>query len=195
MRRDGFTIVELLVAAALLLVILGALGALYVSTTRAYRTNQEVTSAAAQMRSAVEAIQRDFSQAGFTGRSRTALGEPFGLDLGNQVCLTAADGEEQCGRNVETLRISYATDSEAGGLTQVAYTVEDDLLLQESGGGAPLPLAENIAGLDLLRYVRADGSTSADLSSRPADTRGLELRLRYLQGGQERSEEFTVVAQ
>jgi len=188
--RSGFTVVELLVAAAVLLIILGALGAIYVATSRAYETNRAVTAAAGQMRGAIAALQRDVSQAGFTGRDPAALGalSPFQYELGPDSCF---DG--RCGRELEGLTVRYVVSAETGGLHTVRYSVTDGYLLQSTGGGIDLPLAEGITGLDAMNYVRADGSTSSTLDAPPADVKGLELRIRFLQGQMELAEHFTVV--
>lgn len=188
--RSGFTVVELLVAAAILLLILGALGALYVTTTRAYETNRAMTAASAQLRGAVESIQRDVAQAGFTGRDPGALGvlRPLDYVLGDEVCV-----EDECGRELQRLTTRYVVAAETGGLQTVSYSVEDDYLMQSTIAGFDVPLAEGITGLDALRFIRADGSSSSAVNPAPADVEGLVLRLRYLQGDSERSENFTVV--
>src|SRR5690554_2305197 len=63
----GFTLVELLISAAILMILLAVLGAMFSSTRRAYETNREVTASAGQLRSAVNAIQNDLAAAGFVG--------------------------------------------------------------------------------------------------------------------------------
>jgi len=192
-KQAGITLVELLIAAAILLLLLAAVSALYLVSTRAYETNREVTASAAQLRTAIQAIQSDFGQAGFTGRDQESLAgaAPLTFGLGEPYCL---DGEEPpCARQLDWLTLRYAADPESSTVRTVSYSVEGGELLQASDGAGPLPIAEGINGLDAIAFIRDSRNLATVHASPPADLAGFSLRLRYQQSGTERSEEFSVV--
>ena len=133
-KQAGITLVELLIAAAILLLLLAAASALYLVSTRAYETNREVTASAAQLRTAIQAIQSDFGQAGFTGRDVESLAgaTPLTFELGDPYCL---NGEESpCARQLDWLTLRYATDPESSTVRTV------QLPERERASGKPIPV-------------------------------------------------------
>ncbi len=181
--NSGFTLLELLIAAGILVVLLGTLGGMYVSSTRAYETNRAVTEASGQLRTAVQAIQRDFSQAGYAGTATEASFQALDFDLGEST-------DQRFPVNSLTLRyMEHASDTAE---TAITYEVTEGRLVRHPAGQDPQPLAEGIDGLFVTAFVLPEGMSTTNPQT-PAGTQGLELLLAYTQGSGERIEEFRVV--
>lgn len=183
--ESGFTLVELLISAAILIVMLMALGGIYVSTHRAYETNRAVTASAGQLRSAIEALQYDLALAGYCVQEACSFG---GTPL--EVSTSVADGQ----RVVSEITAKYQeTRYGAGSVISVGFRVEDERLLR-SQGGSEVSIADGVSRLLLLGYRSSDDVNAARVFARPAAEliSGIDLRLEYFQGGALRTEDFTV---
>jgi Tfp pilus assembly protein PilW len=189
-REAGLTLVEMLVAAAILMTILGALGGLLVSTNRAYEANRSVTTGAGQLRSAVQAIAYDVGLAGFCGvTSACELGTPLVVE-------TVDEGGD---RTVTSLTTSYTENRYGAGDTvvTVAYGVVNGSLMRSENGAAAVAIAGDIEALKLIGYrSRADLDPVVRFTRPAADVLvGIDLRLDYLQGQTLASQQFTVLLQ
>jgi len=181
--QSGFTLLELLIAGAILVVLLSTLGGMYVSSSRAYETNRAVTEASGQLRTAVQAIQRDFSQAGFAGRHVSAGFEALDFQLGQQV---------EDSHPLVSLTVRYAEAADDMSATAVTYSVENGILWRQREDSQAQPIAEGVAALAVIGFVSGFSADPSPAPISPQSTKGLELRLTYVQGGAERVEEFTV---
>lgn len=189
-REAGLTLVEMLIAAAILMVMLGALGGILVATNRAYETNRAVTHGSGQLRSAVQAMQYDVGLAGFCGVT-SGCGHETPLSI-----TTVDDGGD---RSVVSMASRYTENRYGAGeaAVEVVYSVADGSLLRSENGASPVEIAQGIAGLKLVGY-----RSSADLDPvvrfiRPAaeELVGVDLRIDYLQGATVSTEQFTVLLQ
>lgn len=193
-RTSAFTLVELLIAGAMLIVLLGALGSMFVSTLGANRANREATAASGQLRSAIESIQYDVSMAGFRGVDGGAADRHVadGLTISFDASVTSDDD----GRRIDALSTRYYetryTSDGTPTLHDVSYRVSDDRLTRRVGSADDVPVAEGIVGLDLIHYRRSSGSKSSPFAAPPGDLTGIDLRLTYRQGDTVRDEEFSV---
>lgn len=189
MNRSGMTIVELLVSAAILLIILSLVGGGFISSRRGYETNRQVTIAAGQLRAAVEGLQYDLSLAGFCGMQDGCVfvSEPL------QVNTTDVDGV----RVVTSVTSQYRENRYTGGgevSVRVMYRVADGKLLRSVAGESEVTLADGISRLVLVGYRNRSQPTAVPQVLRPpaAELSGVVLRLEYSQGAALRTEDFTV---
>lgn len=194
--NNGFTLVELLIAAAILVILLGVLGALFGSTRRAYETNRDATASAGQLRSAVNAIQQDLAAAGFVGSRPDLIAAGTGLDITwcSDSQGRACGGYQNRDREVGALTVRYVEtfDDAGANAVTVTYTVEDGQLLRTVNGQTHT-LASGIVALDIVNYRRATGTPWRAVGNQPpGDWAGLDLRLHYERGGGIQSEDFTV---
>ncbi len=187
-RSGGFTVVELLIASAILLVLLATLGSVYVSTRRAYEVNRTVTSSSARIQAAIEAIQYDIGLAGYCGDpSECAVGaSPLAVDTETQ------DGVQV----VKSLTSQYEESryQASPSVQSVEFEVDDGQLFR-AVGGQRVPVAEGVDRLVLLGYRRSD-DVSGTLRTGPVDhstVRALDLRLELTQDGRSTHQDFTVV--
>lgn len=193
-RAGGFTLTELLVASSVMLTLLAALGALFVSSSRAYETNRATSSVAGQLRSAIHALQYDVSMAGFPGLDDGAAGRHVGTPLRVTLASAGPSGDaswtvtEITSRYVET-RFGQGTPA----VRDVSYRVHDGTLeRREDADGPFVGIADGILDMRLVRYRREGTSTAAPTASIPPDLTGLDLRIVYRQGTAERAEDVSV---
>lgn len=189
--RQGFTIVELLIATAIFLTILTALGSLFVSSHRASNANRDLVASSAQVLSAIQAIQYDVSMAGYRGVDAGAGDR----SVTNPVALTVeADGGTA--PRITELIVRYFEDRYVGGsptFIEVTYQVDQQgRLLRNSNGGASVQLAAGIESLRLLNYRRTGSSVRAPGDVMPDDLTGLDLQITYNQGKATIDENFSV---
>lgn len=190
MNRRGMTVVELLVAAAILLTILSIVGGNLLSTRRGYEANKEVATAAGQLRAAIERLQYDLSLAGFCGMQDACT---FGS---SPVQVQTSSGGSGL-RIIESITSTYRENRFTGGgevQREVTYRVENGKLLRSSSGEGEIAIADGISQLVLVGYRNRKGPTAATMSQRPPadELGGIVLRLDYVQRDSTESEEFTV---
>lgn len=73
-RQSGFTIVELLVASVIMVIILGALGGLFLSTSKAYRANDKVSALQQNADAAGQLLSYEVELAGYRGSDNSTNG-------------------------------------------------------------------------------------------------------------------------
>ena len=170
-RIAGFTLVELLVAAAIFVTLLVVLSALFVGTTRAYRVNEAVTERQQDTQAAIALFQEELSLAGYRGVCGSATSNAFGQPTFEVAKGSAADTDP----GDDLIRIRYYDDrysgSACGTLRTVAFSAGTDdagrpsLMLQSDGIGAPTPIIAGVSGLRLFGYVDTSGGLTATMPS------------------------------
>jgi type II secretory pathway pseudopilin PulG len=76
-RQGGFTFVELLVAGTIMILLLSALGSLFVNTSRAYRVNDEVSERQQSADAAAQLLSYEIGLAGYRGSDQAAITRTF----------------------------------------------------------------------------------------------------------------------
>ncbi|HRP48052.1 MAG TPA: prepilin-type N-terminal cleavage/methylation domain-containing protein [Trueperaceae bacterium] len=189
--RQGFTIVELLIATAIFLTVLTALGSLFVSSHRASNANRDLVASSAQVLSAIQAIQYDVSMAGYRGVDAGA-GDRTVVDP----VVVTVDTSGGAAPQVTELTVRYFEDRYVGGgaaLTEVTYQVDEQgRLLRGANGDTPVLLATGIESLRLLNYRRTGSNVRAPGDVMPDDLTGLDLQIAYKQGKATIDENFSV---
>jgi len=191
-RRHGFTILELLLAGAILSVMLAALGALFAGTSRAYSTNEAVSADISQLRGAIQSLRHDVGLAGYCGVTADcpALADPLSIEI-------AATGAP-C-RAIEGLHLMYVEDRFTGGASAtrtVSFRLTGGQLERRQDAGAFVAIADGIHGFDFCGYRARSDADGALRFTRPdpGDLLSVELRLRYQRAGSIDTERFAVAA-
>ena len=184
-RNAGITVVELLIASAILMVLLGSLGGILVSTRRGYETNRQVSAASAQLQSAIAAMQYDIGLAGYCPDPSTCSlsGDSMELSLGEDDVVTSI-----------TSRYEETRFTGSGAVVQsITYSVSDGHLVRAMGSDMAT-VADGITRLELVGYRSRQESPSTLLSNRPSaeDLSGIDLRVFYQRDGRTLSEDFTI---
>lgn len=78
--RQGFTVVELLIASLVFLVLLGALGGMLVSSTRGYEANARASEAIQDSEAVLQLLRYDIGLAGYRGLELGQSSRSFELD-------------------------------------------------------------------------------------------------------------------
>lgn len=182
---------ELLVAAAVLMLLLGVLGALLLSTRRAYQTNQATSASAGQVRSAIEFIEYDVSLAGYGIQSGSAI-------TAESCAGSSCNPEGVTGNVLANLSVNYVEDRfTATGETEmsVVYVVQDGHLVRclnpvtECSLDSGSAIAAGVVALEVSNWRTSSGGTAEAL---PSDVSGVDLELHYRQADGIRSERFSV---
>lgn len=192
-RRRGMTLVELLIAGAILTVLLGALGSLFASSRRAYEANAGMTAGAGQVQSAIQVLQYDASLAGYCGVDEACA------PLADAITIAIDAGDGPC-HPVTALEIRYVEDrfTAAGPTPQlVRYTLDAEARLARSvAGAAAVPIAADIEAFEFCGYRARSDAAGALRFSRPAagDLLGVEFRFVYGRGAVSSATERFAVA-
>ena len=196
LRSQGFTLVELIVAMAMVSLVMAAIYSVFVRSNRVYISQEQVVAAQQEARSAMEILGREIRMAGFIA----ANNQPGGLDL-----ITAAAWAGTPGSAIEvatvntplkTTILAFKSDLDGDGATDaVRYiyyhsdhatanrrnTLTRQVLTWSGGawndpsGAGEQTFLENIQNLTLT-YQLADGTT-ATAPGNPGDIRGVVLSL------------------
>lgn len=184
----GITIVEMLIASTILVVVLGSLGGLYVSSSRAYQTNRAVTASSGQLRSAVQALQYDVSLAGYCGVSADCeLADPLSLEV-------QSVGDTRIVTSLVSAYVETRYSASAAPVT-VRYTVAKGRLWRSQDGSDPVAIAAGVSSLELLGYLDRSASDPNQHVYRrppPGQLSGLRLRLNYALNGAAAAESFSI---
>lgn len=153
--KDGFTIVELMIALLIGGVVLGGVVSAFLSQHKSYLVQDDNVFMQENMRSAVEIMTRDLRMIGY---------DPDGLGAG--ITAVAADS------------LTFTKGDDAGGIETIIYSLydaygdNDSDLGRNFNGGGQTPVAENIEALDFV-YLNESGAVTATL----ADIRTIQFAL------------------
>lgn len=175
-------------AASILVVILGSLGSLLVSSSRAYETNRQVTASSGQLRAALDALEYDISLAGYCGVAGSAceLSDPLVIQY----------SETNGVRLVTRLDVAYTENRyvDAPAVQRVTYEVAEGKLFRRVGEDTPSTVAEGVVNLVLLGF-RSQADTTPQLRfnlPEEGNLAGLDLRLEYQRGQDHMNEDLTI---
>lgn len=196
--HSGFTIVELLVASVIMVIILGALGSLFLSTSKAYRVNDKVSALQQNADAAGQLLSYEVELAGYRGSDNSTNGFdgrkfltaiPFGTELipATTLKITAI----AFSATPDKIAVSYYEDrftstSADPTKTSVQFSVDtgnNNLDRHASGETYAQPAIEDVKNLKVLRYIRKDGKECNTVTpatpTTPSDLAGLRLELTF----------------
>lgn len=166
MRRRGFTLVEVLVALAILVVILGLAIRYFTSNAELARETQARSELQDRVRMVMQVVSGDLQMAGATYWNQGAENRGFTLPSGH--VLEGIDGGPK-----DSIKLSYVTSLRAPSQAcrSVEYAFQGDTLLRSDVNATPTsgrdclapdpsfqPLADGIAALDI-RYLCSNGQS------------------------------------
>jgi type IV pilus assembly protein PilW len=157
-RKNGFTLIEMLVAMLIAFVILGGIYVVYTSQQRSYRTTEDVTALQQNIRGAMFFLEREIRMAGYD----PLLSENFTrIDAqANRISFTLDDNLT----GVATPLNPDPTDGNGAldpGET-FTYALNGTQLRRDHGNG-PEVIAENVSGL-AFQYFDRNGNAVAPAS-------------------------------
>jgi type IV pilus assembly protein PilW len=142
-KQKGITLIELLVALAILGIVIGAVYRLFIAQTKAYNIQDQVVEVQQNVRGAMEILLRDLRMTGYDNESN-------GPTLSTPVFVP--------GDHSITVRYEYN-----GAQYQVQYRRDagSSILYRNDGGGEQL-LLENVDALDFTYGIDTDGNGTVD---------------------------------
>lgn len=167
-RRAGFTLVELLVAGTIMLLILGALGNLFISSSRAYRVNDRVSDRQQLAEAATQLLTYEIGLAGYRGSDQSASARKFetavllGLVPVPESTLIITKGASAT--DPDTVTVRYYEDRFVSSTAKrtVAFTTAKDsdnaYNLYRTQDGDKKPAILGIKNLKVVKYIKKDGT-------------------------------------
>jgi prepilin-type N-terminal cleavage/methylation domain-containing protein len=152
-RRSGFTLLELLIAAAIMTIILAALGALFASSSQAHRTTVRVTERQQEAEAAIQLLVHEIGLAGYRGVGQHDPNRTFGGD-GRTLVITHGSGTAP-----DTVQIRYFEDRFSPGERLVVFGVNTArrTIFRQEGTGEAHDIVSNVTNLQVIQYIRRDG--------------------------------------
>jgi type IV pilus assembly protein PilW len=155
----GFTIVELLVYIAMLLVVIGALYSILTTNTRSYSSQENKVAMVQDLRATMELITTEIRMAGY---DPTGIGDVGFID----------DGNDNWDTDGTSIRFTMDTDGDGAIATSedINYYLNGSaqLVRREQGDATEQVLAENITALGF-QYGFEDGDTDDEPNETDAD--------------------------
>lgn len=182
--QQGFTLVELLVAATIMALILSALGSLFVSTNRAYRANDEVSERQQSADAAAQLLSYEIGLAGYRGSTPSNVQNS--TFAATERTLSITKGASATTSDAITVRYYEDRFNSSPVKTMVTFNAAKDgnnifnLYRHNHAETAKQPAIQFIQNLKVLSYIRKDGSEGA--SATQATLSGLRLELTFTDG-------------
>ncbi len=159
MNDDGFTVVELLITAAIFIVILSALGALLVSSTRAYGTTAARSDAIQDSEAVLQLMRYEVAMAGYRGLGADTYAQPFTTGAAESIVVNrTSTGDELTMRYFEDRYLSGADTGERVVTFRVDSATNTLVRVEGRPGGAGTTfttelLVGNIASMEVVELV------------------------------------------
>lgn len=171
-QQKGTTLVEMLIALAMLVIVLAAITALLRSTTRAYALNQELSEAHAQTETTRQQLRYDLSLAGYRGTDFSQFESNGFSGATASITQGTSPGES----DAVTVRFFEDRYGAAGSSESViTLSVQNGELVRSVNGG---PAEAVVAGLDTLKAAFIPTKAGVALASDNPPI-GLSLTLTY----------------
>lgn len=174
-NTDAFTLVEVLIAMAMVGIVMAGIYTVFISTNRAYHTQDRVVDAQQRARVGVDFMVRDIRMAGFDPQGSAGAG--IEVAQATRIRLTADMDRDGTIDEDNRERITYEFDSTSNELRQWLYETTGSVTWQT--------LIKDVSALSFT-YLDADGNTTATL----ADIRTVVISM-DVEGEDVRGEPFT----
>lgn len=197
-RTGGFTVLELVIAMAVLGVILAATTGLLRTSYRANQVNEDASSRQQEIEAAVKILSYDLSLAGYRGTTEGAFSaNTFTAPTLEVVRRGASDGinDRIIVRYFEDSERLYGATDTCGSPCTVLYDVGVDdegvrLLYRRELNADEVGIVQEVESFQVLQFIRRTGppvDVSAAASGTsvpvPADLAALNIEIRFTDGG------------
>ena len=165
--EKGFTLAEMLVAMVVAGLVMTAAYATYMTQSRSYKTNEQMTALQQNLRSAMYHLERELRMAGYN--PSVSMTVKFGFT------------------NIDADNVTFTTDSNGNGVLDTTETITysrnatENTLTREAGAGAQ-PIALNITAFSLA-YIKEDGTVAASAN----DVRSVDITITANDGNHTRT--------
>src|SRR5690606_32894270 len=189
-RDAGFTLIEMLIAGFVFALIMGALTAYFVNSTRGNRAMETVSNRQQELEAAVNVMTYDVALAGYKGTTPDEVAREF---ANPSLVVTKASGPN----NSDRLQIRYFEDSHrlfgadetCGSPCLVTYEVAEDAgtvnLYRQEGSDPEKGIVQEVEHFKVIQYILRDGS-QLDVTSAtpvPSNLAALNIEIAFATGG------------
>jgi len=164
-REQGFTLVELLVAMAIALVVIGSISSAFVSQRKIYAAQEQVSEMIQNARAAMDIISRELKMGGYDPTGAGIVGVPYS-DLQLQV-VADLNGDGDTSDANESIVYKFYDSADPS----YPYQIK-----RKTGAGNFLPLAENIQSFTFT-YWEGDGTTEVTDAAYEDDIRTIKIEV------------------
>jgi Tfp pilus assembly protein PilW len=176
----GFSLVEMLVAGAILSILLLVLTNLFVSSNKASKRVDELSDQQQQAQAARQILQYELNLAGYKGTDTGFASRTFGSD-NKSIKITKSSS----GSVPDTLEVRYYenrtyTANNSTTLRSVVFSIASDngtlSLFRKQDNSAAIPIIPDVSNLKISEYILNDNTKAVTASNNLA---GLKLNLTY----------------
>jgi len=169
-REQGFTLVELLVAMAIALVVIGSISSAFVSQRKTFAAQEQVNEMIQSARAAMDIISRELKMAGYNPTGAVIVGVPYSstqlqilADIDDDAGTGVGDGDT--GDSNENIVYKFYDSADPS----YPYQIK-----RKTGAGTFQPLAENIQSFTFT-YWKGDGVTEVTAAADEDDIRQIKI--------------------
>ena len=194
--RDGFTVIELLVASAIIAIVLGATTALLVQSYQAYRLNQTLSERQQEIEGAVKILSYDVALAGYRGSTLSDMARTFGAPTIEVLKGVSAGGSDRLIVRYfeDSGRLFSSTDS-CGSPCTVTFDVDEEegvrLLYRQEGGSPERGIVQEVESFQVVQYISRGGRectfgavVDEGCPPFPGDLAALNVQITFSDGGE-----------
>lgn len=186
-RREGVTLVELLVFMALFGVLLGVMASLVASAGSARRVTDQVNQRATTAETIAQLLSYEIGLAGYRGTGAAALGTNTFADPTLEIQRNAVDVPDAI--TVRYYEDRFLADPSSPLYVEATYSIGPNpdgvpSLLRAENGGAAAAVVTGVQSIKVALFVRRSGEVQAVAGSGviPSDLAGLSLDLALVDG-------------
>lgn len=172
--RQGFTLLEILIAMSIFLVALVALTSLFISATRGYETTERVSVRQQETSAALSVLRYELALAGYRGTCESSRSHSF----------SDPTFEVARGADTDTITVRYFEDrfpTSCGVEKEVSFYVDElpsgETALFREGAADAEAIVNNVTGIQVFRYVTEEGGLTESMPS--AGFVGISLEVRW----------------
>lgn len=176
-KQSGFTLVELLVAIAVLGILLAVLGQIFVSGARAYRATEAVTDRQQEASVASQILTYEIGLAGYKGTNENDHTKPLNRTF---LIEKGTDGND-------AVTVFYYEDRDFGadalaGLHETRFYVQDGILYRQEEQESGKPVVHGIQKLTVTSLIERGGGEIIPVPgvAVPSDLAALNIQLTFV---------------
>jgi len=189
-QAAGFTVLELLIASAVFVLVVGALAAYFATSTKGMQAMESISNRQQELEAAVNVMSYDVALSGYKGTTPDDVARTFG---GSTLLVEKGVGPADSDR----LRIQYFEDTSrlfggantCGSPCVVTYEVDEEdgrLNLYRQEGDAPeRGIVQEVEHFKVIQFILRDG-TQVDITSTataPSELAALNIEIAFSTGG------------
>jgi Tfp pilus assembly protein PilW len=189
-RAAGFTVLELLIASAIFMILLGALTSYFVTSNKAMAVTETLSNRQQEVEAAVNVLSYDLGLAGYKGVTPAELARTFPAPTLAVEKAVLGESDRLVIRYFEDSGRLYGAANTCGSPCVVTYEVDYDdkgetNLYRQEGNDPERGIVQRVDHFKVTHYILRSGSfiEATPGSTPPVDLAGLNIELAFATGG------------